>query len=105
MMFTYSGDRTFDTPARFWEDHLERACRCAEDCPDQEAHAATQHDIPMVSGRYRVTLSALDANELMSDARHYSDYASWGGDSSGIGLQSSARATVTRLAAYDEEGQ
>ncbi len=95
---TWPGERTVDVPARFWEDHLERACRCADECPDRDAHQASQYDFPMVSGRYRVTLSALDANELFSDARHYSDYTTWG-DYSGIGLQSSARATVRRLTA------
>ncbi len=93
---TWPGERTFDVPARFWEDHLDRGCRCADACPDRDAHIAGQYDTAVSKAGHRVTLSAVDANELASDARHYSDYTTWG-DSSGIGLQSSARATVRRL--------
>lgn len=103
--FDYNGWETFHVPARFWQDHIERACRCGDDCPDKEEHQTTAQTVGstggrMRNGRYVVTLNAIDANELLSDARHYSDYTSWGDPYQGIGLQSSARATVARLEAY-----
>ena len=86
--------RTLTVPARFWQDHLERACRCGESCPDKEAHE--DDDGTRVSDGIRVTLNDVDFNELLSDALFYSDAVQMMGPEY-IGLQSSARATVQRI--------
>jgi hypothetical protein len=87
---------TYTIPGRFWEDHVDRGCRCDHACPDQEAHEATGYG-EKVRGGYRVTLTDLDAAELLSDARHYAEMgvASYGQEA--LGLISSARAIVRRL--------
>ena len=86
---------TIEVPARFWVDHVDRGLRCDARCPYQEEHQAEQYGKKTARG-YTVPLSAADIVELRSDAEHYSDYAAWGSPE-GIGLQSSARATVRRL--------
>ena len=85
--------REYILPKRFWEDHVDRALRCVcEGYPHDEDGLGE-----LTSRGYRVTLVETDAKELLSDARHYSDYLRWGGDPSCLGLQTSARATVKRL--------
>ncbi len=76
-------------PKRFWEDHVDRACWLDRD----EYDGSYGKD---VGRHYEVDLTDRDIAELLSDARHYSDYATWG-HPEGIGLQSSARAIVKRL--------
>jgi hypothetical protein len=85
---------TYEVPARFWQDHLDRDCRCHEDCPDKDTHQADTGQ-PTSKG-YRVVLTDLDKAELLSDADYYSDAVQMMG-SEYIGLQASARATVKRL--------
>ena len=91
--FNYTGDRVFEIPQYFWEDHLDR-CPCAEDCPDQETHHAGR--VVKMSRTYRVTLTATDANELYSDASYYIAVG-FALDPELLGLVSSARATLKRL--------
>jgi hypothetical protein len=88
---------TITVPARFWEDHLDRGCRCHEACPDRAEHEGDGGYGTLTSKGYRVELTGIDAQELASDARHYSNAVQMMG-SDYIGLQSSARATVRRLA-------
>lgn len=87
---------TYIVPARFWEDHVDRGCRCDERCPSREAHDAEGYGTRTSRG-WRVELSDLDRDELLSDARHYVEMgtASYGPEM--IGLISSARATLRRL--------
>ena len=86
---------TTNVPRAFWIDHVERALRCGETCPDRDRHQE-ETTWPETSRGYDVELSDADRFELLSDARHYSDYTTWGSHE-GIGIQSSARATVKRL--------
>jgi hypothetical protein len=88
---------TYRLPKTFWQDHVDRGCRCAETCPDRDRHE-NEGDGYAFAGRetrdaYFVPLTDADAAELLSDARHYSDATQWMGPDA-IGLQSSARATV-----------
>lgn len=87
---------TYIVPKAFWEDHIERACRCAESCPDREIHSEEDTYGVLTSKGYRVELNEVDLAELISDARHYSNVTQWSSPEN-IGLQSSARATVRRL--------
>ena len=88
---------TYLLPPRFWIDHVDRGLRCGDspDCPLRDQHETEDYGIPTSKG-YRVELTDTDAKELLNDARHYSNYTTWGSHE-GIGLQSSARATVDRL--------
>jgi hypothetical protein len=95
----FEGEKKFLVPARFWEDHVERACRCAEDCPERRGAHEGDYGFKTTKG-YLVKLTALDASELRSDALYYSDVVRWTGAPEHLGLQSSARATVKRLDAY-----
>jgi hypothetical protein len=82
---------TYRLPKRFWEDHVDRGCRCHERCPDRDAHEAE----PMVSTsrHYVVDLTPMDVAELVSDAEHYATGMDWL-PREFIGLVSSARATL-----------
>ena len=77
-------------PKRFWEDHVERGCWIdgADDGRDGYGKDLGKH--------YQVELTDRDVVELLSDARHYSDVTRWG-DPEMIGLQTSAKAIVSRL--------
>jgi hypothetical protein len=87
---------TYTLPARFWEDHVDRGCRCAESCPDKAEHETESTYGETVGRKYRVALTDLDAAELLSDARFYSDAVRMMGPDY-FGVQSSARATVKVL--------
>lgn len=93
--FTFDGTRTFVVPAAFWNDHVDRACRCGEGCPGRVDDHGGDYGVETSRG-VRVDLNSIDANELLSDARHYSDVTRWASPEY-IGIQSSARATVKRL--------
>ena len=82
--------RTIKLPKRFWEDHVERGLWLDSDEYGRDGYGKD------VGRHYEVELTDRDIDELLSDARHYSDYTYWG-HPSGIGLQSSARAIVKRL--------
>ncbi len=75
---------------------MERGLRCAEDCYRLEDHT----DYRDTDQPPRILMSATDANELLSDATHYSDFVNWSGSKEGFGLQQSARATVRKLEGY-----
>lgn len=75
---------TYDLPPRFYDDHVDR------DLPaGTEVHRTRRY--------VRVKLTGNEYDEVLSDARHYSDYATYGEEY--FGLVSSARATVKRLLA------
>ena len=99
--FTFSGEKVFELPKRFWSDHEERALLCSDICPDQEAHSDARNE-RVIEGpkHYRVTLTAIDATELGSDANHYTDVMWWSDNPENLGLQVSARATLKRLEGY-----
>jgi hypothetical protein len=71
-------------PPRFYEDHVARGCHPGE-------------VVRTLKTTVRVRLDAAAFDDLMSDARYYSDAADF--DPYMIGLVSSARATVKRLTA------
>jgi len=96
--FNYTGTRSFDLPKPFWNDHLERGCRCSDICPIRSEHL--DDDGTEYARFHRVSLTAIDANELLSDADFYS--TEWKYMSDGFSwawLGSSAQATVRRLLA------
>jgi hypothetical protein len=77
---------TVIVPAAFFEDHARRDCL---------AHAV--RGVQLSKG-IRVELCPVDIAELLSDARHYVDGGTQTYGAEMIGLISSARATVKRLA-------
>lgn len=91
---------TLTVPATFWLDHLDRALRCGETCPDQDKHQNAEGEeyfgIRTKSG-YKVTLNRSDLNELLSDADYYASQGTAVFGPEALGLISSARATVTRI--------
>lgn len=80
---------------------MDRGCRCAEDCPERDAHEAAVNSAneygKVVKGKYQVILTPEDADELRSDAYHYasSGVSVYGQEL--MGLVSSARATLKAL--------
>jgi hypothetical protein len=97
---------TYQLPKAFWIDHVERGCRCSELCPDRDAHEAAGEgyafDGRETSKHFILSLSDLDAAELLSDSEHYTDAVrSMGPDF--LGLQSSAKATVRAIRRTETE--
>lgn len=94
---------TLSLPKRFWEDHVDRACRCDEHCPDRDTHEEEGYGT-LLKGRYQVTLTPLDRQELFSDAWHYwtSGTAVYGPEA--IGLIASARATAKLVHRHADRG-
>lgn len=90
-------------PKRFWEDHVDRACRCHERCPDRDIHEEEGYG-PVKGGKYELELSDLDRQELFSDAWHYwvSGTAVYGPEA--LGLISSARATAKAAHRHSDRG-
>ncbi len=94
--FDYSDTRSFDLPKTFWNDHLERGCRCSDICPIPSEHL--DGDGTVYARFVRVSLTAIDANELLSDADFYStEWRSMEPAFEYAGLGRSAQATVKRL--------
>ena len=103
--FTYEGTKVIKVPKRFWEDHEERGLLCSDKCSEQEQHADDRDQIVYETAKeYWLTLTAVDATELASDADYYAFYIALGMDIEGrrwnFGLISSARATSKRLEGY-----
>ena len=100
-IFTYAGTESFAVPKRFWEDHIDRGCRCADRpaCPDRNRHQA-ETEWRTKDGRYLVNLTAGDANELASDADYYASQGVAVFGREALGLVHSARATLARLTMY-----
>ncbi len=99
--FNFPGSRSFELPKRFWEDHMERGCRCSDICPEQDAHEEA-YSVRVIEGKhhYLVSLTAIDATELASDSYHYTDVVWWSENPENLGLQTSARAILKRLEGY-----
>lgn len=84
---------TIKCPVRFYDDHRDR------DLPSGVELSRTKRHVV-------VELSDVELIELRSDAVFYSDFVQQSGDSSYIGLQSSARATVAVIdKLLDESGR
>lgn len=83
-------------PKRFWIDHVDRACRCSEECPDRDVHEREGYGTPTGKG-FLVDLTPVDLAELKSDARHYALSGTSVFGPEAVGLIRSARATLDRI--------
>ena len=85
----------FTIPKVFWDDHISR-----ELAPfNTDTHSMPEDTMAKVlKYTYTVLLTEEDVFELLSDSEHYSSVVWWsGGDQDYFGLQSSARATHSRI--------